>query len=103
LAWHQNFVQKKRAFNVNEIDNRGQFHQHFMCAFCTNIFEPKDRLQSQKVTREKLRKALLYKKFERKMLMKLPPACLDFGKVQRKQMPTIKYILLIYVHQDLGL
>jgi len=35
--------------------------------FCTK------RLQSQNVTREKLREALLYKKLARKMLMKLIP------------------------------
>jgi hypothetical protein len=31
------------------------------------------KLQSQNVTREKLLEALLYKKFEHKMLMKLTP------------------------------
>jgi len=35
--------------------------------FCAKIF------QIQNVTGEKLRKALLYKKFEHKMLMKLTP------------------------------
>jgi len=33
------------------------------------------KLQSQNVSREKLRKALLYKKGARKMLMKLTPEC----------------------------
>jgi hypothetical protein len=32
------------------------------------------KIQSQNVTREKLRKALSYKKFAHKMLMKLTPA-----------------------------
>jgi len=32
------------------------------------------KLQSQNVTREKLHEAILYKKFARKMLMKLPTA-----------------------------
>jgi len=58
---------------------RCQFHQHFTSNFCNNIFATiffhqyfsTKKLQSQNVTREKLCKALLYKKFARKMLMKL--------------------------------
>jgi len=42
-------------------------HSHFLpLSFC-------QKLQSQKVTREKLRKALSYKKFAHKMLLKLTP------------------------------
>jgi len=41
---------------------RSQFHQHFTRAFCIK------KIKSQNVTREKLRKALLYKKFVYKML-----------------------------------
>ncbi len=50
----------------------GQFHQHFMSSFCTEIILPK-KLQSQTVTREKLRKTLPYKKGSIQMLMKLTP------------------------------
>jgi len=49
---------------------RCRFNQHFTHAFYANIFVPK-KLQSQNVTREMLRKALLYEKFLLKMLMKL--------------------------------
>ncbi len=50
-----------------------QFHQHFTCTFCANIFAPKKfkRIQSQNVIREKLLKALSYEKLAQKMLMKL--------------------------------
>jgi hypothetical protein len=41
-----------------------------MLAFCADIFVSK-KLQSQNVTRKKLRKALLYEKCALKMLMKL--------------------------------
>jgi len=55
-----------------------QFHQHFTSSFQqVNILSPK-KSQSQTVIREKLRKALLYKKgrpykSSRKMTMKLTP------------------------------
>ncbi len=55
--------------------NRGQFHHHFIRAFLPVSFCQK--LHSQNVTREKQRKALLYKKFGRKMLMKLTPGFED--------------------------
>jgi hypothetical protein len=42
-----------------------RFHQHFTHPFCAK------KLQSQNVTREKLRQLLLYKKSSHKMLMKL--------------------------------
>jgi len=42
-----------------------QFHQHFARAFCAK------KLQSQKVTREKLGKALSHEKLVHKRLMKL--------------------------------
>jgi len=42
-----------------------KFHQHFTSSFCADI------LLSQTVIREKLLKALLNKKCEHKMLMKL--------------------------------
>ncbi len=45
---------------------RCQFHQRFTREFFIQIFP-----QSQNVTREKLRKRCLYKKFVRKMLIKL--------------------------------
>jgi len=51
--------------SILNISYRCQFHQHFKLAFCTK------KLQSQNITREKLREALLYKKFTRKMLIKL--------------------------------
>jgi len=45
--------------------NSSTFHTHLLQQyFCGKKF------QSQNVTREKLRKALSHKKFERKMLMK---------------------------------
>ncbi len=52
--------------------NCNQFHQHFTSSFCANSLLPK-KLQSQTASAEKLRKALLYKKVARKMLMKLTP------------------------------
>jgi len=33
LALAKKFVRKMRMFNVDEIDGRSQFHQHFMCAY----------------------------------------------------------------------
>ncbi len=44
-----------------------QFHKNFRSSFCAN------KLQSQVVTREKLSKALSYKKVSSKMLMKSRP------------------------------
>jgi hypothetical protein len=49
--------------------SRGQFHQHFMRAFFAFYFWAK-KLQSPNITREKLRKALLYKKFVQKICTK---------------------------------
>ncbi len=49
-----------------------QFHQHFTSAFFADILSSK-KLWSQNVTREKLRKALLYKKLACKMLMESTP------------------------------
>jgi len=56
------------------IDSCGQFHQH-ISSFCTNILTPK-KLYSQTEIREKLCKALLCEKGERKM--KLTPGVLCF-------------------------
>ncbi len=56
---------------------RNQFHQHFTLAFLRQYFCAK-KLHNQNVTREKLRKALLYKKFSSKMLMKLTQGIKDF-------------------------
>ncbi len=39
----------------------GQFHQYFMSSFCAKMLLPK-KIQSQNVSREKLRKTLSYKK-----------------------------------------
>ncbi len=47
-------------------------HLHFMCAFFVLKF-----VQSQTLSREKLLKRLLYKKYVRKMLMKLTPVVLN--------------------------
>ncbi len=52
------FVQKTRAFIIDEIDGRCQFHQHYVRAFFIQFF-----CQSQNVTRKKLPKWHLYKKF----------------------------------------
>jgi len=55
---------------VGEIEPRCQFHQHFTCNFFANIFAPK-KLQSQNVSKEKLRKALSHEKSAGKMFLKL--------------------------------
>jgi len=47
---------------------RGQINQHFMRAFFVRKF-----VHSQTLNREKLLKRIFYKKFGRKMLMKLTP------------------------------
>jgi len=47
-----------------------RFQQHFLSSFCDNILST-TKLQSQTVIREKLHKALSYKKGLSKMLMKL--------------------------------
>jgi len=62
------FVQKICTFNINEIDYRCQFHQHFTGTFCANIFSPK--LQSWKVTWESCAQHF-HTKHAHKMLMKL--------------------------------
>jgi len=59
LALSPKFRTKNAGVNVDEIVNWCQFHQHFIRAFCANIFVPK-KLQRQNITREKLHKALLY-------------------------------------------
>jgi len=46
-----------------------QFHQHLSAHYLYKKMAPK--IQSQKVSRKKLPKRLLYKKFACKMLMKL--------------------------------
>ncbi len=38
LAWLQNVIQTMCGFNVDEIDNRCQFHQHFMYKCCFGSF-----------------------------------------------------------------
>jgi len=43
-----------------------------MSSFCANFFVPK-KLQSRTIIRENLLKALLYQKFESKILVKLTP------------------------------
>jgi len=43
------------------LQSRCQFHQYITSSFCANIFAPKN-YKSQIVTREKLRKTLLYKR-----------------------------------------
>ncbi len=53
-----------------EYTTRCQFYHHFMSTFCPDILAPK-KLRFQNVTREKLFKALSYKKCVCKMLMKL--------------------------------
>ncbi len=57
------FKWKTRAFNVDEIDGWGWFHQHFTCTFFVQkcFFSPKSFHQSQNITRE-LAKRLSYKK-----------------------------------------
>jgi len=60
---------------------------HLHWYFCSK------KLQSQNVTREKLFKALLYKKFTRKMLMKLTPD----GRCFTSELEPLQ-ILLILIH-----
>jgi len=79
------FVRKTRAFYVDEIDTRCQFHQHFTSTFCANIFAPKKF--KAKTYLKKLRKVLLYKKFAHKMLMKLTPA-VNFINILRARFCT---------------
>jgi hypothetical protein len=56
-----------RAFNVDEIDTWGQFHQHFAQIFWRqNVTRPN-------LTREKLLNSLSYEKCVCKMLRKLTP------------------------------
>jgi len=57
-GFEQTFVRKMCAKNVDEIDSCSQFHQHLL--LCPYSFA--EKLQSQTVSREKLCKALLYKK-----------------------------------------
>ncbi len=51
----------------NESETWGRFHQHFKRDFCAK------KIQCRNVSREKLRKALSYKKFWHKKLMKAKP------------------------------
>jgi len=53
------------------------------CFSYKSAFLPKSFRQSQKVTREKLRKALLYEKFASTMLMKLTPTY-NFDSIQKR-------------------
>ncbi len=48
------------------------FHQHFTSSFCANIIFAK-KLHSQTASRENLRKTLLYRETDHKMLTKLTP------------------------------
>jgi len=70
-------IHKVRSLHLNDstlngsvLLSRCQFHQHFTSSFCADILLPK-KLQSQNVSREKLRKVLLFKKDMCKMLIKL--------------------------------
>jgi hypothetical protein len=69
----ERFIRKTRADDVHEIDYSSQFHQQFTSSFCADIFAPKNKLQIQTVTREKLFKTRSYVKGTRKMPMKLTP------------------------------
>ncbi len=42
LAWRQKFVRKMHAKNVDEIDTRSQFHQHFVLGFFVRNFGNKN-------------------------------------------------------------
>jgi hypothetical protein len=53
--------------NVDEIDSRCQFHQHFMSAFAPIFLRQK--VQTLKVTTKKLRANFLYEKDVCKMCM----------------------------------
>jgi len=59
------------AFNIDEIDGKCQFHQHFMRAFCANILMSK--ITKPNVTREKLLNSISYEKLAHKKLIKLTP------------------------------
>jgi hypothetical protein len=48
--------------NVGEIETCSQFYQRFTSSLCADIISPK-QLQSQALTKEKLRKTLSYEKF----------------------------------------
>ncbi len=50
----------------------GQFHQHFMSAFCTNILAPK-KVQTLNISTKKLSAKLLYKKAAHIIVVKLTP------------------------------
>jgi len=59
----------KHVGDINlQVSISSTFYAHL---FCQYFFAKK--LQSQNVTREKPRKALLYEKFEHKIMMKLTP------------------------------
>ncbi len=63
---------KSCTLNIDEIEPRCQFRQHFtLTFFCMKV------IFCQNITREKLRKALLYEKHIHKMLMKLTPTVMS--------------------------
>jgi len=68
------------VFADKKIESRCQFHQHFMRKFY--IRKSFRQLFYLHITREKLLKRRLYKKFSQKTLMKLNPACFSifFGE-----------------------
>jgi len=71
LALLKNLYEKTRVYNVDEIDYRCQFHQHFTRVF----FE--QNLQSFVLALRLLGAKFLYKKLVRKMLMKLAPGLME--------------------------
>jgi len=80
--------------STKRLSNSSTFYPHLFCwYFCAK------KLQSQNVTREKLHKTLLYKKFAGKMLMKLITgrwcifALLGFGSVKAARRTLVKLTL----------
>ncbi len=71
FGFEQTFIQKIVVFNVDEIDCRCQFHQHFYVRiFRTNVVSAAFSSYVLALAKN------LYKKCARKMLMKLTAACL---------------------------
>jgi hypothetical protein len=64
-----------------EIDPTCQFYQHMTRNVCAK------KLQSQNITREKLREALLYEKLSHKMLM-----CMNLQQQQQQQPIMITFV-----------
>ncbi len=58
---------------------RCQFHQHFMSSFCTDNLWPKK--SSSTVTREKLRKALTYKKMQARNVGEIDPLTYNLSQI----------------------